>query len=142
MLSNWLPDITRSPWRLSSTYPEVPSNRVSSTNWPAPRAVKSIWTNERDLLGTAFRTSTDPVASPPGVDSAMVPMADRDFTLASAARPPMAVTDFSMTSSAVWAHETCAQPSTTTATTTPLNIALMGPPSSDDPTHLVGVCLE
>jgi intracellular sulfur oxidation DsrE/DsrF family protein len=70
---------------------------------PAPSADRSALISDRDLLGAAFRISTEPVMSPAGVNKTIVPLIERDFTFPSAARPPAAVKHRSTTSSAVWA---------------------------------------
>jgi hypothetical protein len=43
----------------------------------------------------------EPAISPAGVDNAIVPIIDRDFSFPSAARPPIAVKHLFTTSSAV-----------------------------------------
>src|SRR5882757_5811698 len=96
------------------------------TSWPAPSEDRSTLISVRDLFGTAFRTSTGPETSPPGVDNVIVPAADWDVTLPNAARPPSAVTLLSITSSAVWARPACAQMRNSDANASRRDTALIG----------------
>src|SRR5215208_1666134 len=79
------------------------------TTSPRLKADASIFTRERNLFGCWLRSSMVPLTSPPGVETVMVPLIEREVTLPSAARPPTAVRYFSTISSAVCASATLAQ---------------------------------
>src|SRR5713101_3043844 len=97
-------------------------------SWPAPSAVRSTWISVRDLFGASLRMSIVPVTSPAGVDNVIEPVADRDLSLACAARPPTAAMYRSMTCSAVCADAPRTPARITAATSTRLDIALIDPP--------------
>jgi hypothetical protein len=63
--------------------------------------------------------------SPAGVETVMVPVMTRDFNFPSAARPPSAARCFSTIWSGVCACASCAQPTTSSASVSLRETALM-----------------
>ena len=110
---------------LSIAYPDVPSNRWSTVSVPAPSADRSSVIRVRILFGFSVSTSIVPLRSPPGVDTIMLPVVERDVSLPSAARPPTAARLFSTISSAVCAPAAPAQLRTTTASISLLKVKRM-----------------